>query len=286
MDFRAGNADILVEFQTLLEPVVGELHAVFGAAEILDFHLLEFAGTEDVVARVDLIAEGFADLRDAKGELLARCVEHIAEIHKDRLRGLRAEINKVVLALKRTGVAFEHEVEVARLREVAASALRAVFFAVLLRQLVGAVAGVAHFAVDHRVAECLLVSRGLPDGAVHDDRAVHALHVVALAHIAAPPEVLEVFLQLDPERAVIPKAIQAAVDFGGLENEPAAFAKAHDFFHSGGRSFFGHKGGIKPDSRGGVNAAVGIAFFQRMEFCTSHILRRVLFGLSWSPCLS
>jgi hypothetical protein len=41
-----------------------------------------------------------------------------------------------------------------------------------------------------------------------------------------------------------------------LEDEAPAFAEADDFFHSGGRSIFGHKCGMKPQSRRGVNAAV------------------------------
>ena len=157
VDLRAGNADVLVEFEPLLEPVVGELHAVLRAAEILDLHLLEFARAENVVAGIDLVAKGFSDLCDAEGQLLTGGVEHIAEIHKDRLRCLGAEIDQVVLAFNRASVAFEHEIEIARFREVAAPALRAVFFAVFLGQLVGAVAGVADFAVHHRIAECLLV---------------------------------------------------------------------------------------------------------------------------------
>ena len=33
------------------------------------------------------------------------------------------------------------------------------------------------------------------------------------------------------ERAVIPEAIDAAVDFGGLKHESAPLAQRHDFFH-------------------------------------------------------
>ena len=110
-DLRARDADVLVKFQALLEPVVGEPQAVFGTAEKLDLHLLEFARAEDVVARIDLVAKRLADLRDAERELLARGIEDIAEIHKDRLRRLRAEIDEVVVALDRSGVRFEHEIE-------------------------------------------------------------------------------------------------------------------------------------------------------------------------------
>mgnify|MGYP007004034510 CR=1 FL=1 len=90
VNLRAGDTDVLVEREALLEPVVGELHAILGAAEILDFHLLELPGPEDVVAGVDLVAKGFSDLRDAEGQLLASRIEHIAEIHKNRLSCLGA----------------------------------------------------------------------------------------------------------------------------------------------------------------------------------------------------
>ena len=259
VDLRARDADVLIKFQALLEPVVGELHSVLGAAEILDLHLLEFPRTENVVAWIDLIAKRLADLRDAEGELLARGIEDIAEIHKDRLRGLGAEVDEVVVALERTRVGFEHQIEIARLGEIAAATVRAIFFAILLRQLIGAVARVALFAVHHRIAESLLVARGLPHGAVHDDRAVHALHVIALPHIAAPPEVLQVFLQLHPERTVIPESIDAAVDFGRLKNEPAPLAEADDFFHSGGCGVLRHKGGMKADLGWGVNPRANLA---------------------------
>jgi hypothetical protein len=99
----------------------------------------------------------------------------------------------------------------------------------------------AGFATAHRVAESLLVARRLPDRAVHDDRAVHALHVVALADIPAPPEILQVFLQFHAERTEVPESIEATVDFRGLENEATPLAEARDFFHAGCGSVLGHK---------------------------------------------
>ena len=72
---------------------------------------------------------------------------------------------------------------------------------------------------------------GLPDRAIHEDGAVHADHVVALPHHDAPPIVLQVPLQLDAQRAVIPAAIEPSVDFARLKNKTAPFAKADDFFH-------------------------------------------------------
>ena len=64
---------------------------------------------------------------------------------------------------------FEHQVKIPGLGEITTAAGGAVFLAVFDGQLIRAVAGIAFFAVHHRVAECLLVAGGLPDGAVHDD---------------------------------------------------------------------------------------------------------------------
>ena len=47
------------------------LHDLVWADEELQLHLLEFAGAEREVARVDLVAEGLADLAHAERHLLA-----------------------------------------------------------------------------------------------------------------------------------------------------------------------------------------------------------------------
>ena len=65
-----------------------------------------------------------------------------------------------------------------------------------------------------------------------DDRAVEALDVVALAHDALPPERLQVVLQLDAERPVVPEAVDAAVDLARLEDEAAPRAERHDVVHA------------------------------------------------------
>ncbi len=83
----------------------------------------------------------------------------------------------------------------------------------------------------------------LPDLRVHDDRAVEAGHfvgfgrtggggeVVVTGDHVAPPGFLDVPLQLDAERAVVPEAVEAAVDFAGLKEESPAFAEGDEFFH-------------------------------------------------------
>ena len=59
--------------------------------------------------------------------------------------------------------------------------------------------------------------------------------------IDAPPGVLDVALQLGAERAVIPEAVEAAVDFRRLENEPAPLAERNDLFHQLTGLWFSHK---------------------------------------------
>ena len=60
------------QFQPLLQPVLVPLLVGPGLDEELHLHLLELTGTEDEVARRDLVAERLADLRDAERRLLAR----------------------------------------------------------------------------------------------------------------------------------------------------------------------------------------------------------------------
>ena len=242
MDFDLGarNADVLIKFEALFQPVIGEGQSVLGAAEVFDFHLLELARAEDVITRVDFVAESFADLGDAEGEFFARGFEDVLELHEHSLRRFGAEVDEVFVGFQRSGIALEHEVESARFGQIASPAGRAIRNAVLLRKLVCAVAGLAGFAVDHGIAESFLVPARLPHSAIHDDGAVHSDHVFAFVDDAAPPEILEVAFQFDPHRAVVPEAVETAVDFGGLENKAAAFAEADDFFHPL-LGFFGHK---------------------------------------------
>src|ERR1700722_16416006 len=85
------------------------------------------------------------------------------------------------------------------------------------------------------------MAAGFPDLRRHDDGRFEAGDVVALAGHGMPPEFLDVALEFRAERAVIPKAVDAAVNLGGLKHKPAPLAQRHDFFHE--RIFFwlGHK---------------------------------------------
>ncbi len=237
MELLARDADVFVKLQPLFAPVFQELGALLGPAEILELHLLEFAGAEGVVARIDFVAKSFADLRDAERKLFARDIEHVAELHKDCLRRLGPKIHLRLLIVGGAMMRLEHEVERARLGEIGAAAHGALLFSTLLGNLILAQPRLARPAVHHRVAESLLVPARLPDCAIHQNGTVHADDVVPLVHHRPPPVVLEIALQLRAERAVVPAAVQSAVDLAGLKDEAAPLAEAYDFFHSGGVVF-------------------------------------------------
>jgi len=112
MQLLARDAHLAVKLQALLEPFVGEPHAVVGMAEILDFHLLELARAEGEIARVDFVAERFAALGDAKGQLHPVGIQHVFVLAKDRLRGLRPQIGDLVAGGPEVGL--EHQVELPR----------------------------------------------------------------------------------------------------------------------------------------------------------------------------
>ena len=100
--------------------------------------------------------------------------------------------------------------------------------------IVGAKALLAVLAVDERIGEAGDVAARLPDPRVHQDRGVEPLDVVARAHHRVPPALLDVLLELDAERAVVPHGAGAAVDLRRLEDEAAALAERHELFEDVG----------------------------------------------------
>src|SRR5262245_6177452 len=88
-------------------------------AEELDLHLFELATAERVVARVDLVAESLADLRDAERQLHPIAVEHVLEVGEDTLSGLWSEIRLVRFITDSARVSFQHEIELPRFAEFA-----------------------------------------------------------------------------------------------------------------------------------------------------------------------
>ena len=96
--------------------------SVSGLDEELQFHLLELAAAEREIARIDLVAERLADLRDAERHLLARHAEDVVELRENDLRGFGAEIGDAGAVLDRADERLEHQIELARLGELVRAA--------------------------------------------------------------------------------------------------------------------------------------------------------------------
>ena len=113
------------------------------------------------------------------------------------------------------------------------------FSAYLLLEVVGAEALVAGLALGQRVGERVDVAAGLPHLARQDDRGVEPDHVVALLHHRLPPLALDVLLELDAQRAVVPGGAGAAVDLAARVDEPPPLGEGDDEV-DGGRWGLGH----------------------------------------------
>src|ERR1700722_19133679 len=72
------------------------------------------------------------------------------------------------------------------------------------------------------------MAAGLPHFGSEDDRGVEADDVVPLLHHVSPPLALDVVLQLDAERAVVPGCPQAPVDLAGRVHETPSLAQVDD----------------------------------------------------------
>ena len=117
----APDAQPRVPVQALLAPVLVPLLGLVGRDEELHLHLLELERAEDEVRGRDLVAERLADLRDAERRLLAREAQRRLEVQEDALRGLGAQEDGRALLLHRPDRGLEHQVERARLGQVAAA---------------------------------------------------------------------------------------------------------------------------------------------------------------------
>ena len=229
-------ADVPVE--ALLAPVLVPLLRLVGRDEELHLHLLELAGAEDEVAGRDLVAEGLTDLGDAERRLLARELERVLVVEEDALGGLGTQVGDGALFLHGADVRLEHQVELARLGELAAAG-RALVAAALLLEVIEAEALLALAqALDKRIAETVEVARGLPRLRMLDDRGVQGDHVVALLDHRAPPRVLDVVLEQDAVVPVVVGVPEAAVDLGSREDETSPLAEGDDLVH--GHGVLGH----------------------------------------------
>src|SRR4029079_8097347 len=108
-------------------------------------------------------------------------------------------------------------------------------------------------AIDHFVDEQIVMPRTFPNLWVHDNRAFDADHfvrfrgaggrdqVVVPGDHVAPPGFFDVALELHTQRPVVPKPVEAAVDFARLKNKAPPFAQRDEFVHVHGSQGSGVK---------------------------------------------
>ena len=247
------------------QPLLEDARGIVGAHEVLHLHLLELAHPEDEVARADLVAEALADLCDAERQLLAGRLLDVLEVDVGALRGLRPQVDHGRVRLHGSHEGLEHEVEAARRGERAAVhgtlqpqpgddvGVAHVRLAEVLRarQLVEPEAALVRLALDQRVGERRDVAGRDPDLGMHQDPGVQPHDVVPLLDHDAPPGPLDVVLELDAERAVVPDGVDAAVDLRAGEDEAAPLGERHDRLEVGhGRAGVGRRGQRRPVLRG------------------------------------
>ncbi len=209
-------------------PVGVPFHLRAGGAEKFQFHLLKLPGAEGEVAGGDLVAEGFADLGDAEGDLLAGGALHVPEVDEDALGGLRPQIDLAGGIFIDPLEGLEHHVEFADAGKVGFSALgagdallfnvvrhflmapaigmyvQAMGFGIVLDQLVRPEAGFTAFAVHQRIVEVHHMAGGYPGFRVHQDSGIHPHVVGAFLHEFTPPGFFDVVFELHAQGTVIP----------------------------------------------------------------------------------
>ncbi len=237
-EMGVAEAEVEVPASALGDPVLVPLDALGGRDEELHLHLLELARPEEEVPRRDLVAEALADLSDPERRLDTQRGGDVLEVDEDALRGLRPEVGERALVAHGPDRRLEHQVERARVGEVAlgslARVLRRPAAARRVGDVIGAIAVLAGAAVDERVGEAADVARGDPDLRVQDDRGVEHHDVVALLHHRALPLGLHVLLEQDAVVAVVVGRAEAAVDVRRGVDEAASAPEGGDLLDRGG----------------------------------------------------
>ncbi len=141
----------------------------------------------------------------------------------------------------------QHHVEVARFGPLAAGAairahdvghavlrqLVAVLLGVGLLEFVGTLTLVAVEAFHQRIVEDGHVAGGDPHRGRQDDGGVNANDVTTGDDHGTPPFALDIVLQRDAERTVIPCGTGSAIDFAGGENKTTTLGEGYDFIEFG-----------------------------------------------------
>ena len=276
----------------LVDPILVPFFVGSGLDEEFHFHLLELARAENKISRCDLVAEGLSNLPDSKRGALAGRRHDVLEIDENALRRLGSKVVEARFVLDRPQVGLEHHVEVAGLRPLAArSAIAAgdlgeldrigVFDPFLSREflldLVDAKALVARKALGERIVEDADVARSDPHLARKDDRRVEADDVVARRDHVPPPLPFDVLLQLDAQRAVVPRGSRAAVYLAAREDEAAPLRQGDDAVEFRG-GLLGHRAALLSLPR--LDDAESSRFYRR-----SPARRRPRMGFSTQPAI-
>src|SRR5262249_61639038 len=109
--FPRWDPDCVVNFPPLPFPMPEPLHPLLWPAKIFQLHLLKLPRPESEIARIDFVAKGFPDLRDAERQFLAGHLENVLELNKNRLSRFRPQICNRVFIGRRADMRLEHEIE-------------------------------------------------------------------------------------------------------------------------------------------------------------------------------
>ena len=101
----------------------------------------------------------------------------------------------------------------------------------VLDKLVGAVAGLAVLAVHQRVGKTADMTGCNPGRRVHQDGRIQTDVVRGLLHKLLAPCCLDIVLELNTKRAIIPGVRKAAVNLRAGVHKTATLTQGNDFFH-------------------------------------------------------
>ena len=247
-----------------LQPVNAELFPVgkpfqvrIRLTEKFQLHLFKFTGTEGEVTGRDFVTEGFSDLADAEGNLLAGSTLHVLEVDKNALCGFRTQIHGVFRIFGHALEGLEHQIELTNLREVVLSAGRAgnvmfvdeihhlflapavhgaveldtIFFRIILDQLIRAEPFMTLTAVHQGIREAAEMSACHPGLGIHQNGTVHTHIITVPRDELLPPGLLHIIFQLHAQVTVIPGIRKTAVNLGAGIHKASRLGKRHNFFH-------------------------------------------------------
>ena len=207
------DTHLLVVVPPLASPVLEPFHVILWLYKVLHLHLLELAGSEDEVLGNNLVTECFSNLGNTERNLHSAVLDHVLEVYIDTLGCLRAQVYDVVVVIfHRADMGLEHKVEPSGCSKLAAALRADLVLCVLLWNLVLAETHLALLAVHQRVCEVLNMARCLPDTWVHHDGSINTYDIVMEPGHLFPPELLDILLKCDSQRAVVPCRGKTSVD--------------------------------------------------------------------------